>query len=124
MRHDSIPSDGIQELDPGLNVIDVPSHRSGAVHQVALNAAVGTEGETVWVDARNNAISQLLRHPGTRRHFADIRLARAFTAYQHHELIRTLPGELAPDTPLIVAPCITSLYQDDDVPGSPRILSD
>lgn len=117
MRHDSIPSDGIPELDPGLNVIDVPTHQSSALHQVALNAAIGTEGETVWVDARNNAISQLLRHPGSRRHFADIRLARAFTAYQHHELIRTLPNELAPDTPLIVAPCITSLYQDDDVPA-------
>lgn len=117
MRHATTPSGSTPSLEPGLSVVDVPSHRSTALHEVAINAATERDGNTLWVDARNNAVAQLLRHPESRRRFMDINLARAFTAYQHHELIRTLPGQITERTSLIVAPCLTSLYQDDDVPS-------
>lgn len=117
MHQDHLPAEGIPNLTPGVTVMDVPTHRSSALHQIAINTTQKTDGETIWVDARNTASSQLLIRPGRRRRFADIRLARAFTAYQHHELIRTLPSEVTADTTLVVAPCVTSLYQDDDVPS-------
>jgi hypothetical protein len=43
-------------------------------------------------------------------------VARAFTAYQHHSLVRAVARQAAPNTGLVVAPCLASLYRDDDVP--------
>ena len=36
---------------------------------------------------------------------------------QHHTLVRDLPAEATPRTALIVAPCVASLYEDDDLPA-------
>jgi hypothetical protein len=45
-----------------------------------------------------------------------VRVARAFTAYQHYELVRALPGTVPRRTALVVAPNVGSLYAEDDVP--------
>lgn len=104
-------------LEPGMNVIDVPTPRSPALHQLTHETLTRTDDNNLlWVDARNTAITFRLHHPATSRRFIRGRIARAFTAYQHHELIRTLPHIATPSTPLIVAPCFTSLYHDDDIP--------
>lgn len=104
-------------LKSGMNVIDVPAPQSPALHHLIHETLTRTDNnDLLWVDARNNAIAFRLHHPTTRRRFINAHIARAFTAYQHHELIRTLPRTATPTTALIVAPCFTSLYHDDDIP--------
>lgn len=45
-----------------------------------------------------------------------LRIARAFTAYQHHRLVRTLTRNVTPRTSFVVAPAIADPYRDDDIP--------
>jgi len=44
-----------------------------------------------------------------------VRVARAFTAYQHHSLVRTVARRAEPTTELLVAPNVAALYRDDDL---------
>lgn len=109
--------DVIPGLDPGLIELRRPSARSTALHQLVVSHALRTGGQTLWVDARNNASTYALSEqtPGTRA-VSNLRVARAFTAHQHHSLVcGDLLGELSAETSLVVAPCVASLYADDDV---------
>jgi len=108
--------------------------------------AEDTTGPAFWIDARNAASTYALYDlasgggPGAnggklgraeRSLGADgdvrdatvlrrLRIARAFTAYQHRELARAAVRRSTPSTPLIVAPQVTSLYADPDVPDWER----
>ena len=45
-----------------------------------------------------------------------LRIARAFTAYQHHSLVRDVTRRAGPDASLLVAPNVAALYHDADLP--------
>jgi hypothetical protein len=117
MHTDTDPVADGPQLDPGVTLLERPSARSPALQRVVLSQLSATTHEALWVDARNNAASYALyeRAP-SRRHLEGIALARAFTAYQHHSLVRALVEQAGPDTDLVVVPCTASLYADDDVP--------
>jgi len=108
-------------LDSGLIHVRSPAPRSTAPHRLALSALAGREGTAYWIDARNAASVHLLREltdrPG---HLDSLRIARAFTAYQHHTLVRQVAKRADPRTGLLVAPNLASLYRDDDVPAHER----
>jgi hypothetical protein len=104
-------------LQSGLTVLERPERRSPALHRLALAELGQRDGETFWIDARNEASTYALYDLAPSRTRLDgIRVARAFTAYQHHSLVRTVARQAASDTALVVAPCLTSLYRDDDLP--------
>jgi hypothetical protein len=104
-------------LAPGLTVLSRPSARSAALQQLVVGQLDGPRTRTLWVDARNNASSYALYdHASSNRVLDGIRVARAFTAYQHHSLVRRLVERAGSETDLVVVPCTASLYQDDDVP--------
>ncbi|MFC4551897.1 MULTISPECIES: hypothetical protein [Halorussus] len=107
----------LPRLEPGLTVLERPSRRSTALHRLALHELGERTGETLWVDARNQASTYALHElaPGRRR-LDGVRVARAFTAYQHHSLVRAAARRASPSTALVVAPCVASLYRDDDLP--------
>ena len=103
-------------LQTGLTVLDRPVRRSPALHRLALAELAEREGATYWLDARNEVSTYALYDLApSRPRLDDIRVARAFTAYQHHALVREV-ARTAGDAGLVVAPCVTSLYRDDDVP--------
>ncbi|WP_115862965.1 hypothetical protein [Halorussus litoreus] len=106
----------VPRLDSGLTVLDRPRRRSPALHQLVLAELAEREGRTFWVDARNEASTYALYELApSRARLSGVRVARAFTAYQHHSLVRRAVREAA-DPALVVAPCLPSLYRDDDVP--------
>lgn len=113
MTHDPIGTETVPELDTGINLLETPKHRTVALHQLSLSH-LRSGGSAVWFDTRGNADTRLLFEE--QRPTPDIQVARAFTAYQHFKLIRTLPGNLPRDLDLVVLPCVTSLYCDNDVP--------
>lgn len=108
----------VPTADPGLTVLQCPHPRSGALHRVALQTMQESTGEVYWVDARNTASTYALaRLAPADRVLADVRIARAFTAYQHCRLVERVINRVTPQTGCIVAPNSPALYRDDDVPA-------
>lgn len=113
---DRSPVEG-PSLAPGVTLLERPTARSPALQQVVLSQLSATTADALWVDARNDASSYALyERAHGHRQLECLRIARAFTAYQHHSLIRTLVERAGPTTDLVVAPCTAALYADDDVP--------
>jgi hypothetical protein len=98
-------------LDPGLVLVEQPDR--GAIHRLVLDADL--EGETLWVDAGGVATTYgLTAQTPSRRALKGIRVARAFTAHQHHQLVRRVVGEASGRTGLVVAPHVAALYERAD----------
>jgi hypothetical protein len=103
---------------PGLTALRCPHPRSGALHRVALRTIQDTDGPVYWVDARNTASTYALSQLApAERVLEEIRIARAFTAYQHVRLVERVINRVTPRLGCIVAPNLPALYRDDDVPG-------
>lgn len=109
--------DHLSSLEPGVVHLERPSPRSPALHQLVDSELARRDGRTLWIDARGDASTYALYEtPGARSRLDGIRIARAFTAYQHHTLVRQAIERASRETSLLVVPCTGSLYQDDDVP--------
>ena len=66
------------------------------------------------MDARNHASTHALTAGARRPRVLDrVLVARAFTAHQHHSLVRQLVVDAARPTALVVAPVVDDLYADD-----------
>jgi hypothetical protein len=108
--------DNVPAPSPGLVHLRRPS-APAALHRFVAAGLSERDGHALWVDAGGDARTLALDDhlPGARG-LADVRVARAFTAYQHHELVRRVVRRAGPDTAVVVAPCTAALYRDDDVP--------
>ncbi|SDK00639.1 hypothetical protein [Natronorubrum texcoconense] len=113
------------EFESGLTLLEVPSPRSTILHRLVgarlTESATEHDPETnataYWIDARNTAATQVLYDcVSSDRTLESLRVARAFTAYQHHSLVRRVTRQAGPETELIVAPNVASLYHDADLP--------
>jgi hypothetical protein len=104
-------------LDPGLTLLeatDAPTALYRLVGRTLADAPAGAPA--YWLDARNAASPATIREHAPGGTARSIRVARAFTGYQHYELVRGLLGRVAPDAALVVAPNVGALYAEDDVP--------
>jgi hypothetical protein len=108
----------VPTVEPGLTLLEVPGPRSTALHQVALHNAVEWAGPIYWVDARNTASTYTIHALSPSQGVVSrLRLARAFTAYQHVSLVERVINTVSPRTGGIILPNLASLYRDDDVPA-------
>lgn len=108
----------LPQLDAGdVTALRRESPMDSSLHQLVVDE-LGRADEALWLDARNNASTYTLYElaPGTAR-LEDLRIARAFTAYQHHSIARRLVAAATPATDLVVVPCLASLYRDPDLPA-------
>jgi len=111
----------LPRLDSGVTAVRPPAKRQGAVHQLALSERVRRDGSAYWVDAGNAASSYTLYDIASApRHVDTMQVARAFTAYQHYSLVRSLPEVTALNTELVVAPNVDLLYDGCDLPLEER----
>lgn len=111
-----ITDDLTPTLSPGLTHLDAPSARTPALHQLTLATLADLEGRAYWIDSRSTASTYTWLEGATHpRRLEPLRVARAFTAYQHHSLTQTVT-ERATEDDLVIVPCLDSLYADDDVP--------
>jgi len=116
-----MPRGPLPKLDHGLTLLRLPSARSTGLHRLVINEMHERDGVVFWIDARNEAVPFVLYELAPYRRFLDsVRVARAFTAYQHHTLARQLVQQTTERTAMIVAPNVGSLYEDDDVPEHER----
>ncbi|MFB6119900.1 MAG: hypothetical protein ABEJ68_02150 [Halobacteriaceae archaeon] len=108
--------DTVPRLDAGATRLARPPGRPDALRRVAVAAHRRRDGPTLWIDARNVAVTHALYDRATPRELADVRVARAFTAYQHADLASRAVRRADSSTGLVVAANVASLYRDDDVP--------
>ncbi|SFS12812.1 hypothetical protein SAMN05216559_4134 [Halomicrobium zhouii] len=98
-------------LDAGLALVEQPD--SGAIQRLVLGSE--HDGEVLWIDAGGAASTYgLTAQIPNRRALRGIRVARAFTAHQHHQLVRNAVAAANERTGLIVAPNVATLYEAAD----------
>jgi hypothetical protein len=108
-------NDQLPTLSSGLVCLD-DEDAPAALYRIVGHHLAAERGPAYWIDARNRATPAAIdRHAGEAA-WRSLRVARAFTGYHHYELVRSLPGRVRPNTSLVVAPNLASLYADDDVP--------
>lgn len=106
-------------LEPGVTRLTVPDEHPAALHRLVVDELGRRRAPALWLDSRNRASTYALYEVAGEqdRLLEHLQIARAFTAYQHHELVRRAVRRAAPETGLVVAPRVAALYRDDDVPG-------
>lgn len=105
------------DLDSGLVYIQQNTSSPEPLYQLVIDQLRERRGGVWWLDARNTAVTTALYEIAESPEWlASIQLARAFTAYQHHALVRELPKEMSSQTAFAVVPNVIDLYRDDDVP--------
>lgn len=117
MSQPSVNDRTLPTIDAGVTVVQTPHQRSGAIHHLALATADRTDGPAYWIDACNTAITHALYdHAATDHVLHRVRIARAFTAYQHHTLVDRVLNRVSTETGCVIVPNVASLYRDDDIP--------
>ena len=111
-------ADAVPSLETGVTLL---SGGPTAVHRIVVSELAGGRTEALWVDpGMAVSVYALYDLAPSKRALAGLRVARAFTAYQHHSLVRELPRRASARTELVVLPGIADLYRDDDVPDYER----
>jgi hypothetical protein len=114
----------LPRLDPGVTLLRRPAARAAPLHRLVV-AALGRrpDASARWVDARGDAVTHALYDLAPSRARLDgLRVARAFTAHQHHALVRRVVREDSA-VDLVVAPAVAAPYRDDDLhPGEAEDL--
>ncbi len=111
-------ADAVPALEPEVTLL-----RGGpaALHRLAVAELTRGRTAALWIDpGRAVSTYALYDLAPSRRPLRGLRIARAFTAYQHHALVRELVQRASPRTQLVVLPGVADLYRDDDVPDYER----
>ena len=86
----------------------------------------GSDGRpgAVWLDSRGRASTRRMHDVApSPRLLERIRVARAFTPFQHHRAVEHLPDALRPDDALLVLPAVDHFYRGEDlVDGEGRAM--
>lgn len=106
-------------LDPGVTLLTTDGRATGALQSLVLDRVLCGDGAALWVDADGHAATTSLAAVApSRRTLERIRVARAFTAFQHHALLADLEAAAASlDAPVevVVAPAVEHFYAADDL---------
>lgn len=119
-----------------MTLLSTADRARGALQSLVLDRLLVDDGPAVWVDARNHATTQQLASVAPSRQLLDrIRVARAFTPFQHYSIVEDLPSvvgaggpcpddeaesaddEFAPtDGPaMLLAPAVDWFYRADEL---------
>lgn len=104
----------LPELDAGLVLLELDGAVERAVHALAVDHVLQSGGDACWIDPGTNAQTDPLVELAPSDRILDrITVARGFTAFQHLELLRSLPEFCTASTELIVVPAVDRYYRAD-----------
>jgi hypothetical protein len=107
--------DPFPTLDPGVTRLRRPDPPGTALHRLVCDQLVGAAGDAYWVDVGGTArTTTLYDHAPEESVLRRLRVARAFTPQDHHELVRRVARRADGDTALVVAPNVDAHYRDAD----------
>ncbi|MEF8915740.1 hypothetical protein [Natronomonas sp.] len=102
-------------LETGIHLLEAEKNTNGPLQSLVLDHLLTTSGRANWVDAKGHATTTALaRLAPSPRLLERVRVARGFTAYQHHELIQRVDRNIDDETNLLVCPALDALYRDTD----------
>jgi hypothetical protein len=108
------PTPQLPELDAGLVLLELDGTVERAVHALAVDHVLQSGGDACWIDPGTTAQTDPLVELAPSDRILDrVTVARGFTAFQHLELLRSLPEICTASTELIVVPMVDSYYRDD-----------
>lgn len=103
----------LPELDAGVHCLETDGDETGPLQSLALDHVLTAGGDARWVDAMGRATTTTLaRLAPSPRLLERIRVARGFTAHQHHRLVERLETTLHDGTTLAVCPAVDGLYRE------------
>lgn len=104
----------LPELQQGITLLTVDSNIKSPIHALAVDHILCSGGDAVWIDPGTHAqTGPLVEFAPADRILDRIRVARAFTPFQHLDLLRSLPGLLTDQSRLVLLPQIDRYYRED-----------
>lgn len=123
-RETAVPA--LPTLDEGVYRLATDGRATGPLQSLVLDHLLFHDGPAYWADAAGHAeTGSLARLAPSPRVLDRVRVARAFTAFQHYGLVDALAGAVGDDAGLVVLPALDAFYRGDDLArGEPaRLLS-
>ncbi|MDL0127626.1 hypothetical protein [Halobacterium salinarum] len=111
----------LPDLSPNVTLLDAetdirPSLHALTIDELRLSGASG-KSTALWVDTGRHAQTTSLHDLTPSPRVLDrIHLARGFTAFQHHALIRNAIAQIDATTVAFVVPAVDAPYRDSDLP--------
>ncbi|WP_264782682.1 hypothetical protein [Haladaptatus sp. T7] len=103
-------------LGSGITLLEVDDRTTGALQSLVLDHLLLEDGSAIWVDAQRHGATQPLAQIAPSMRLLDrIRIARAFTPWQHSSLLRDLKSAVTADTTLVILPAFDWFYRSDDL---------
>lgn len=123
-RATTVPA--LPTLDEGVYRLATDGRATGPLQSLVLDHLLFHDGPAYWADAAGHAeTGSLARLAPSPRVLDRVRVARAFTAFQHYGLVDALAGAVGDDAGLVVLPALDAFYRGDALDrGEPgRLLS-
>lgn len=106
----------LPDVEPGVTVLALDSTVEHAIHALAVDHVLRSGGDAYWIDPGTHARTDPLVDLAPSDRILDrVRVSRAFTPFQHHQLLRTVPGLRPDQTALVVVPELDRYYRTDEV---------
>ncbi|WP_227376372.1 hypothetical protein [Haladaptatus halobius] len=114
VMHQSQPE--LPTLDSGVTLLGTDERATGALQSLVLDQLLLDGGSAIWVDAHGHGTTQpLSRIAPSMRVLDRVRIARAFTPWQHQSLLHDTAPECMADTALVVLPAVDWFYRSDEL---------
>ncbi len=107
---DQMTINHLPKLKKGINLLKTGGYTE-TIQALVINNLIISEEEALWIDTGNQCSTYMMSHLTPADDILEnIKVARAFTPYQHHELVRNLSKAISSDTNLLVLPLLDHLY--------------
>ncbi|SIR65108.1 hypothetical protein SAMN05421858_3126 [Haladaptatus litoreus] len=104
-------------IDSGITLLETDERATGALQSLVLDQILLEGGSAIWMDANGHGTTeQLSRIAPSMRALDRIRIARAFTPWQHQSLCQDLAPEITEETAVAVLPAFDWFYRSEDLP--------
>lgn len=101
-------------LEEGITLVEKPENVP--VFQALVAEELDySSGSAVWIDVKNESSTYALSSMGSRELMDRVYIGRAFTPFQHNQLIQNIESSVQEDTELLVLPNFSFLYLDGQV---------
>jgi len=104
-------------LNGGITLLETDIGARAALHSLVLDHVLCEGHPAAWIDTHGHATTRPLASLAPNPRVLDrIRVARAFTPFQHYALVETVADRVvALDPSLLVVPALDGMYREDEV---------
>lgn len=109
-----ITLDSRPSIDEGITLVKKPE-RVPVFQALVAEELDYSSGSAVWIDVKNESSTYALSSTGSRELMDRVYIGRAFTPFQHNQLVQDIEKFVEEDTELLVLPNFSFLYLEGQV---------